>query len=167
MKHFPESDETQKGHMKQIQQGLQSTKPTPTSPPSTPTPGTKHQDVYLRVYDATKKTMYTDQTGRFPIISRRGHKYVMVAVKLDGNYIDAECMKSCKTDSGAYPLQHQPASSATMRSTVSTTSTTSSQPHTQFDTSTLHSVSPPKTPYLQQFETAISPRFLDSLQPTS
>ncbi len=57
MKHFPESDEMQKGHMKQIQQGLRSTKPTPTPPPSTPTPGTKHQDVYLRVYDATKKTM--------------------------------------------------------------------------------------------------------------
>ncbi|KAL7475659.1 hypothetical protein ACHAW6_001573 [Cyclotella cf. meneghiniana] len=69
MKHFPESDETQKGHMKQIQQGLRSTKPKPTPPPFTPMPGLKHRDVYIRVYDATKKTMYTDQTGHFPVIS--------------------------------------------------------------------------------------------------
>ena len=64
-KQFPESDETQKGHMKQIQQGLRSTKPKPTLPPFTPTLGLKHRDVYIHIYDATKKTMYTDQTGRF------------------------------------------------------------------------------------------------------
>ena len=38
--------------------------------------------------------MYTDQTGRFPITSAGGHKYTMVAVELDGNYIDAEPIKS-------------------------------------------------------------------------
>ena len=109
MKHFPESDETQKGHMKQIQQGLRSTKPKPTLPPFTPTAGLKHQDVYIRIYDATKKTMYTDQTGRFPIISRRGHKYLMVAVELDGNYINAKCMKSRKANDliKAYQNIHQ------------------------------------------------------------
>ena len=32
-----------------------------------PTPGVKHKDVYLRVFNATKKTMYSDQTRRFPI----------------------------------------------------------------------------------------------------
>jgi len=50
--------------------------------------------MYLRVFDTTKKAMYTDQPGRFPITSAQGHKYTMVAVKLDGNYIDAEPMKS-------------------------------------------------------------------------
>jgi hypothetical protein len=59
-----------------------------------PKPGVKHKDVYLRVFDATKKAMYTDQPGRFPITSAQGHKYMMVAVKLDDNYIDAEPMKS-------------------------------------------------------------------------
>ena len=59
-------------------------------------PVIKHKDVYVRVFDATKKTMYTDQTGRFPITSARGHKYIMVAVELDGNYIDAEPVKSRK-----------------------------------------------------------------------
>jgi hypothetical protein len=59
-----------------------------------PKPGIKHKDVYLRMFDATKKAMYTDQTGRFPITSARANKYIMMAVELDGNYIDAEPVKS-------------------------------------------------------------------------
>jgi len=59
-----------------------------------PIPGVEFKDVYLRVFDTTKKAMYTDQPGRFPITSAGGHKYTMVAVELDGNYIDAEPMKS-------------------------------------------------------------------------
>ena len=38
--------------------------------------------------------MYTDQPGRFPITSAGGHKYTMVTVQLDRNYIDAKPMKS-------------------------------------------------------------------------
>ena len=72
-----------------------------------------------------------------------------------------------KTDSGEYPLQNLPAYYTILLGIASTTSTTSHQPHIQFDTSMLHSVFPPKTPCLQQFEAAISPCFLDSLQPTS
>ena len=45
------------------------------------------------MFDTTKKAMYTDQPGRFPITSTGRHKYTMVAVELDGNYIDAEPMK--------------------------------------------------------------------------
>jgi hypothetical protein len=37
------------------------------------------------VFDATKKLMFSDQTGKFPITSARGNKYIMVAVELDGN----------------------------------------------------------------------------------
>ena len=59
-----------------------------------PTPGRKLKDVYLREFDMTKKAMYTNQPGRFPITSAGKHKYTMVAVKLDRNYIDAEPMKS-------------------------------------------------------------------------
>ena len=62
-----------------------------------PTPGIKYKDEYLRVFDTTKKAMYTDQTWRFPITSAKGHKYTMVAVKLDGNYIDAKPLKSRST----------------------------------------------------------------------
>jgi hypothetical protein len=55
-----------------------------------PSTGVKHKDVYLQTFDATKKQMYSDQTGKFPVPSSNGHKYIMVAVELDGNFIDAE-----------------------------------------------------------------------------
>jgi len=38
--------------------------------------------------------MYSDQTGKFPITSARGNKYIMVVVKLDGNYIDGKPIQS-------------------------------------------------------------------------
>ena len=41
--------------------------------------------------------MHSDQTGRFPVVSSRGNKYVMVACELDSNYIDAEPMRDCTT----------------------------------------------------------------------
>ena len=44
------------------------------------------------MYEATKKSMYSDQTGRLPITSAQGHKYIMVTVELDGNYLDAKAM---------------------------------------------------------------------------
>eukprot|EP00804_Cyclotella_cryptica_P018370 CCRYP_015487-RA/>CCRYP_015487-RA protein AED:0.13 eAED:0.11 QI:0/0/0/1/0/0.5/2/0/1281 len=95
-KHFPDSDETQKGHMRQARQGVRSTKIPDEDALLNfkPTPGVKHKDVYLRVYDATKKAMYTDQTGRFPVVSSRGNKYLMIACELDGNYIDAEPLRN-------------------------------------------------------------------------
>ena len=100
-KHFPESDETQKGHMKQVKQGVRSTKviDEDTMHDFKPMPGVKHKDVYLRTFDATKKSMYSDQTGKFPIPSSQGNKYIMVAVELDGNYIDAEPLKTKGTQS--------------------------------------------------------------------
>ena len=100
---FPESDETQKGHMRQTRQGVRSTKIQDADEEgagvSTIKPGVKKKDVYVRVFEATKRSMYTDQTGRFPITSARGHKYLMVAVELDGNYIDAEPIKTRKAES--------------------------------------------------------------------
>lgn len=35
-------------------------------------PDEKHKDVYLLIFGATKKSMYTDQTHRFPITSSQG-----------------------------------------------------------------------------------------------
>ena len=48
--------------------------------------------MYLHVFDATKKAMYMDKPGHFPVTYASGNKYLMVVVKLDGNYIDAEPM---------------------------------------------------------------------------
>ena len=43
--------------------------------------------------------MFSDQTGKFPITSARGNKYIMVAVELDGNYIDGKPIQSRKAKS--------------------------------------------------------------------
>jgi hypothetical protein len=96
LRHFPESVETQKGHMKQTKQGVRSTKIVDEDAMLgfKQQPGAKHKDVYLMVFDATKKSMFSDQTGKFPITSARGNKYIMVAVELDGNYIDGEPLQS-------------------------------------------------------------------------
>ena len=40
--------------------------------------------------------MYSNQTGKFPITSAHGNRYSMVAVELDGNYIDCEPIHSRK-----------------------------------------------------------------------
>ena len=82
--------------MKQTKQGIRSTKVVDEDAMLAfkPSPGVKHKDVYLRTFDATKKQMYSNQTGKFPITSAQGNKYIMVAVELDGNYIDAEPIQS-------------------------------------------------------------------------
>ena len=103
-KHFPESDETQKGHMKRQRQGVRSTKTLQTinedeeyatedhNLPTTSKPK-KMKDIYIKVHSASD-TMYTDQPGRFPATSSSGNQYIMVLVEVDGNYIDAEPMKN-------------------------------------------------------------------------
>ena len=89
---FPESDKNQKSHMKQQHQGTRSTKiPETPNDPSTDTiiqSGIKQKDSYLRIFDATKCSMYTNKTGKFPVTSSRGNLYLMVVVEMDGNYIN-------------------------------------------------------------------------------
>jgi len=48
------------------------------------------------VKDATEM-VHTDQTGRFPVTSSRGHRYIMVLIEIDSNYIAMEPMKSRET----------------------------------------------------------------------
>jgi hypothetical protein len=70
--HFPESDKTQKGHMKKQCQGVQSTRvqeETEMTLPALP----KMKDVYIKINNATE-TMHSDQTGRSPTTSSRGNK---------------------------------------------------------------------------------------------
>jgi hypothetical protein len=47
----------------------------------------------VQVKDVTE-LVYSDQTGRFPVVSSKGHKYIMVLIEVDGNYIAIEPMKS-------------------------------------------------------------------------
>jgi hypothetical protein len=82
--------------MKQTKQGVRSTKIVDTDAVLgfKQQPGVKHKDVYLKVFDATMKSMFSDQMGKFPIASACQNKYIMVAVELDGNYIDCEPLQS-------------------------------------------------------------------------
>ena len=91
-RHFPESNETQQGHMKRQHQGVQSTRVHEETEPNEPAIP-KAKDISIKIYNV-RETMHTDQTGRFPATSSRRNKYVIVLVEVDGNFIDAEPMKN-------------------------------------------------------------------------
>jgi hypothetical protein len=52
----------------------------------------KMKDMYIKIHNASD-TMHTDQTGCFPATSTAGNKYIMMLVKVERNYINAEPMK--------------------------------------------------------------------------
>jgi hypothetical protein len=120
--HFPESNETQKGHMKCQQQGVRSTRvletimeeeeeeepimdlgthtkaiPKITSQPKAGTPQIstpkKMRDIYIKINNASD-TLHTDQTGHFPATSNTENKYIMMLVEVDSDCIDAEPVKN-------------------------------------------------------------------------
>ena len=55
--------------------------------------GLREKDVYIKVIEV-KNTIYADQTGRFPVMSSSGHKYIMIMVEINSNVVMAEPMKS-------------------------------------------------------------------------
>jgi hypothetical protein len=96
-KHFPESEETQQGHMRNQRQGVRSIKikikVEDEKQDQDKTLPKKH-DIYIQVHNA-KETVYTDQTGRlFPHVSSRGNKYQMILYHVDSNSIWVEPMKN-------------------------------------------------------------------------
>ena len=46
----------------------------------------KEHDIFIQIVDL-KETIYTDQTGKFPYLSSKGNRYVMVGIHVDANYI--------------------------------------------------------------------------------
>ena len=103
-KYFPESVETQKGHMKHQRQGVRSTKiPQLQADVSEEEKADiekrikelkqKHRDIFVQIWEE-KQVVYSDQTGKFPTTSSRGNKYLMVMYYIDGSYIMMEPMKS-------------------------------------------------------------------------
>jgi len=97
-KYFPESEETQKGHMKGQRQGVRSTKQM--EPPETEhderyiaLPHDSKRDVLIIVYNL-KNTMYTDQTSKFPHIPSLGNQYIMILHDVDSNSSWAEALKN-------------------------------------------------------------------------
>ena len=51
-------------------------------------------EVFMTIVDANK--IYTDQTGRFPVTSSKGTKYLCIAYEYDSNAILAKPMKGRK-----------------------------------------------------------------------
>ena len=85
-KYSPESAETQKGHMRQQQQGISFTEKeeeqivvhTKLSPQT--------RDIFVEVVDM-KQVMYTNQARKFPVVSSEGNKYIMVLCEIARNLI--------------------------------------------------------------------------------
>jgi hypothetical protein len=94
-KYYPDTAETQKGHMNQTRKNLWSTEtPSPIEVANTQQlRGKKLQDVYIKVYDV-RETVFTNQTGKFPTTSQSGNKYIMVMVGIDSSGILVERLKS-------------------------------------------------------------------------
>ena len=104
-KHFPESEETQLGHMRGARQNVRSTRPSgfeklgeDSEPPSIAAIE-KKGDIYIKVYELGQEgrlsnTMFSDQTGEFPFISSRGNKFIMLVHHVDSNSTWVEPLKN-------------------------------------------------------------------------
>ena len=104
-KHFPESEETQLGHMRGARQGVRSTRPTGFSTlgeDSNPPPITqieKKGDIFVTIYELGQdgrlsNTMFSDQTGEFPVVSSRNNKFIMIVHHVDSNSTWVEPIKN-------------------------------------------------------------------------
>jgi hypothetical protein len=99
-KYYPKTIKTAKGHVNQTRKNVRSTK-AKTVPLETCDTSQLHskkvQDVYTQTY-MVRKTMFSDQTGQFPMHSQQGNKYIMVMVEIDSNAILVKPMKSRKDE---------------------------------------------------------------------
>ena len=89
---FQKSEATAKGHIRKSYKGKQSKNPKKKNEMLSKNP-TRTHSVFLQATDFSGKN-YTNQTGRFPITSSRGFKYIMVAYDHDSNTIHAKPMKN-------------------------------------------------------------------------
>jgi hypothetical protein len=106
MQHCPSSDATVKGHLKQMRQGLRSTKPKPPKPsnrlvilsestkPPPPAPigeptinPTLPLSNQLYIAEMSLSRLYTNNTGRLPIQARSGNQYITIAYHKLSNVI--------------------------------------------------------------------------------
>ena len=97
-KYLPRTEATIKGYIWQHYKGTQSTRlkqevpiTTQQEPPEILTKRTNK--IFLKVTKCSNK-IYVDHTGRFPVTSSRGFKYIMIAYDYDSNNILAKPLKS-------------------------------------------------------------------------
>jgi hypothetical protein len=102
-KYLPKSLATAKGHLDQQRKHIRSTAIKHASTIIDDTDFTLPTEVpsithlaFANIIDATQETgkMYSDITGRFPVQSSRGHKYIFVLYDYDSNAILVEPLKS-------------------------------------------------------------------------
>ena len=82
------------GHMVQTRQGVRSTKPKkPKKPTNAKTTSSmlvkllEEPSREIHIYMRLISCLYTDDTGRFPVCSRSGNQYIMVAYHCNANVI--------------------------------------------------------------------------------
>ena len=93
-KHLKENLETTKGHMLSNRANFRSTKLLPNQEfHEMTTPEVRHHELFIKTVELSGN-IYSDQTGRFPLTSSKGNKYVMVVYDHDSNAILAEPLKS-------------------------------------------------------------------------
>jgi hypothetical protein len=93
-KHLYKSTSTTKGHLNQQRQHARSTKvkdPKVIMEETDLDQGIKTHYVYAATIDAGQ--IYTDKTGRFPVVSRKGNTYIMILYDYDRNAIMAQPIK--------------------------------------------------------------------------
>jgi hypothetical protein len=88
--------------MKQSPQGVQSTKVRVKVEKGAELSVQSHiedSDIFIKTIHH-KQTIYTDQPGPFPVISRTGNRYQMVLCEIDSNAILVKALpsKPCKID---------------------------------------------------------------------
>jgi hypothetical protein len=92
--HLSKSTSTKKCHLNQQRQNSRTTKVKDPKVIVTETDldhSIKTQFVYAATIDAGQ--IYTDQTGRFPVVSSKGNKYIMILYDYDSNAILAQPIK--------------------------------------------------------------------------
>jgi hypothetical protein len=93
-KYLSKSTSTAKVHLNQQRQNARTTKIKDAQLLDTENDqdhGIKTQFVYDATIDAGQ--IYTDQTGRFPVVSSKGNKYIMILYDYDSNAILAQPIK--------------------------------------------------------------------------
>ena len=100
-KHLQTSVATAKGHLDRKRKNTRSTQTKQTSRDDAnqediePTPEVKTEEVFIAFLSAdTTGTVYTDLTGKFPVTSRMGNKYILVLYHYDSNAILFRPMKN-------------------------------------------------------------------------
>jgi hypothetical protein len=102
-KYLQKSIPTALGHLDQKRKNIQSTKNkmNDDTKPNTENPVTNRTNegqttnqVFATITDIGTGKIYTNQTGKFPVLSSRGNKYLFVLYDYDSNAIMAEPIKS-------------------------------------------------------------------------